>query len=218
METGFELESPSDDHVSSSVGELQIVESESEKNDQSEKENNQPNMMESEGMVTPTNFVRAQGIRRKKSSQKNPARDSVLSSDTRHKEYPQTPSTTVATTSTSSSSQSPVVSNKRTRSFRRRSEVVPTAQEPPTPTPARRRLKPVPENDEISVGGSDRMHVDELRTHQQSQRKSLDARVHLEIKEESDSQSSEASAFSSKESGSTYIIFAFLMSSTFVDP
>ena len=138
------------------------AERESEKNEGSEKETTEPNMMEREEVVT---FARAGGIRRKKDSQKNTAREGLLTSDKRQKEFQQTPSTTIGTSSTSSSSQSPVVSHKRTRSFRRRSEVVPTPQEPPTPTPARRRLKPVPENDEISVGGSDnRMHADELRT------------------------------------------------------
>ena len=178
QETGFTLDSPSIDQTSS-VGELKIVESESGKSD---KENYPPSEEDDKRMRTPSAFTRAKGIRRKKASQNTPARESILSSNRPAQQAAQTPSTVVQ--GTSSSSQSPAASHKRTRSFRRKTEVVKDPKEMPTPTPARRRLKPVEENDELSIGRSDNtMQVDEKP-------KGLVAINHVEVIHESASQMS----------------------------
>ena len=196
-ETGFTLESPSIDQASS-VGELKIVESESGRSD---KENYPPSENDDKIMRTPSAFTRAKGIRRKKASQKTPARESILSSDRPAQQAAQTPSTVVQ--GTSSSSQSPATSHKRTRSFRRKTEVVKDPKEMPTPTPARRRLKPVEENDELSIGYSDnKMQVD-------VKPKGLVAINHVEVIHESASQmscdsepQSSASVYQSPQAGS----------------
>jgi len=180
-ETGFTLESPSIDQLSS-VGELKIVESESGREERSDKENNPPSENEDNRKRTPSTFTRANSIRRKKASQTHQARESILSSERRAPQPAQTPSTIVQ--GSSSSSQSPGTAHKRTRSFRRRTKVVKDPKEMPTPTPPRRRLKPVEENDELSIGCSDStMQVDEKP-------KGLVAINHVEVIHESASQMS----------------------------